>query len=108
MNQEGQLWKIGLFLGYNALALYSMNRYVRHFVISRRKSTKTKLSKTQIKKRFGFDKVLKKGSVYGLMMGGLYISGLLLIGYYVLPLSTFRKYCELQAAEYSYSIIHNP
>ncbi len=43
MSEEVKMWKFGCFLGYNALALYSMNKYVRHFITSRRKKLTTKL-----------------------------------------------------------------
>ena len=36
---------------------------------------------SKIKRKYGFDKVLKKGSLYGLLMGGLYIGGLIAVGY---------------------------
>ena len=94
MDEEVQMWKLGCFLGYNALALYSMNKYVRNFVATRKAAAiKTSLSAPQIRRKYGFDKVMKKGSIYGLMMGGLYISGLMLVGYYTLSVQTYKKYC---------------
>lgn len=91
--EELPLWKLGLFLAYNALALTSMNLYVRRFVISRRPKIKKPIPLQKIKEEYTFGNAMKKGSIYGLGMGGLYISGLLLIGHSLIPLSTFKKYC---------------
>ena len=94
MSEELPYWKLGCFLAYNALALTSMNLYVRRFVMSRKKSpVKQQKSMQTIKRQYSFGNALKKGSMYGVMMGGLYIGGLSLLVNNLMPLSAFKKLC---------------
>ena len=73
-----------------------MTIFVRNYLKSNKKKTDLPLSK--IKKIYGIGNLMKKGSYYGLMMSGIYIGGLILIGYYCIPINVLNKYIELQAA----------
>jgi hypothetical protein len=37
--------------------------------------------------------VIKKGSAIGGMIGGAYMIGFLIVGYYTMPIPVFKKYC---------------
>lgn len=52
--------------------------------------------------------IVKKGSGYGILLGGIYIVGLLAVGSATLPISTFKKYCELQEAKSSFTFTYDP
>ena len=36
--------------------------------------------------------IMKKGTKIGVLLGGLYIGGFLLVGHYMMPLYVFKKY----------------
>lgn len=51
---------------------------------------------------------MKKGSKIGVALGGLYIAGFLVVGYYMMPIYVFKKYTEIQEALHSFEIKYDP
>lgn len=92
--QEVSLAKLGGFLAYNFLALSGLlgfsSWYIRSYMSNRRGI------KNLPKEKLTLFHVVKKGSIIGSMIGGAYIAGFLIVGYYMMPISVFKKYCELQ------------
>lgn len=49
-----------------------------------------------------------KGTKYGVLLGGIYLASFVVVGSYLLPLSTFKKFCELQEAKNINGFIFDP
>lgn len=53
-------------------------------------------------KELTLSNVVKKGSKIGVVLGGLYIVGFLVVGYYMMPIHIFKKYTEIQEALHAF------
>ena len=52
--------------------------------------------------------IFLKGTKYGVLLGGIYLASFVIVGNYLLPLSTFKKFCELQEAKNINGFIFDP
>lgn len=86
--------KLGLFLGYNAVVLAGLCKFAGWYIKS--KWLKKEQPRTLSKSQLSLFNVVKRGSLLGVTLGGFYVVSFALMANYCLPLSTFKKYCELQ------------
>ena len=88
------IYKLAGFLTYNIVALFSVAKFTNWYINSThiKKDEPRRLDKRQL----SIFKVAKKGTKYGIMLSLLYACGFVLIGSYAMPISVFKKYCELQ------------
>lgn len=105
-SSEVSVSKLAAFLGFNCAALGGLFGFSRWFVKSRwiKKGEKGRMKKSELT----LTNLFKKGSIVGTAIGSVYIVSALIVGYYTLPVSVFKKYCELQEASQSFSMIYDP
>ena len=94
--EEISYLKLGGFLAYNVVALVCLKRFAGRFI--KKNWLKRDEPRRMSAKDLTLINIFSKGTQYGVLLGGIYLTGFLAAGYYLLPLSTFRKYCELQEA----------
>jgi len=80
-------------MAFNFLALTGLLGFTSWYIKSHWKKTpgQPKLTKDQL----SLFNVIKKGSVVGSLVGGAYVVGFVIVGYYTMPIPVFKKYCEL-------------
>lgn len=89
-SEHVSLKKFGAFAAYNFVALSGLLGAAAYYVNS------TRLKKGEPRKLKLKDltiaNIMKKGTKIGVLLGGLYIGGFLVVGHYMMPLEVFKKY----------------
>lgn len=85
---------------YNLAALIGINVYARSLI--------KKKTKTMKKSELTIKNIVKIGSFYGCVMTGVYVVGVVISGYFLVPISIFHKHSEIQEALQSFTVRFDP
>lgn len=90
-SEEISVSKLGGFLAYNFFALSGLLGFTSWYIKSHwvKKGQKGRLSN----KELTLVNIIKKGSAVGALIGGVYMAGFLVVGYYTMSIPVFKKYC---------------